>query len=1068
MGFSTPANVRVFGNDAGELPYWNTEETPDDLIENTIFKGSDYILFYAETAEKWTYNSSDEMFVRNKNIYSDTAYYFLTDKNTNFSNSISTLNQSSQSPSATITKYDYYDIFENDLTNILNSGRIWLGESFIYEQQKTISFDIPNIANGETGKIRFSTAVRSLYNSTFTYSFAGQTNTVNFAKISGEHYKTYADYKNSIYNFTQSSGSLIINLTFNKPTSSSDAWIDKIIINAKSQLSYFNQITFRSTQNIGEDNISKFQLSNSASKIQIWDVTSTTNPQKINYSLSGSVASFILETNEIKEFIAFEPDSCLTPIFEGADLGEIENQNLHNISNRTDMIIITPPIFELQAEQFAQIHRDYDNFNVVVVKTNQIYNEFGSGAAGAPQLRNFIKMVYEKTNKNLGYVLLFGDGTYKNFGNTDEFNPNYIPTYQTLNSFNTNSYISTTSDDFFALMDIDEGEYTGKLDLAVGRMPIKTTEEADAMVAKIKMYYNSQSFGDWRNIVTILTDDNDGNGNFVNDGEQIADKINSNMPFMNIKKIYLDAYMQQSSANGEEYPDAVTDLNNRINNGSLIVNYIGHGSEEALSSERVVTREIINNWNNFDKLALFITGTCEFSRFDNATPGKDATSAGEMVVLNPNGGAIVMLTTARVSFSGTNLNLNDNFYDYLFAKDEDNYLKIGDAYFQAKNDMDNSYYALFFTLLGDPAIRLGYAQNKVHTSAINSVPVANFNDTLKALQRVTIDGYITDYQDITQNNFNGELILTFFDKKKDLVTLNNDGNGAEPYWSQYNKLFRGRASVNNGFFNISFIIPKDIYYNYGNAKLSYYANNNSQQATGNYNDVILGGIDPNAEEDNIGPKIKLFMNNSNFVQGGMTDINPSVFAVLFDESGINTSSASIGHDISVILDNNPNKTYSLNEYYQSDVDNYKQGTVNYGLFKLSEGTHEISLKAWDTYNNSSEKNITFVVTKDNDIIIKHLLNYPNPFTTSTDFYFEHNKPGVYLDVLLQIFTVSGKLVKTIQKPMTTEGYRSEPIHWDGLDDFGSRIGNGVYIYRVKIRTPDGKTVDEYEKLLILR
>lgn len=1073
LGFSNPGSVRVFGNDVGELSFWNEYFVDNDLIENKIYKGSDYILFFAEGAEKWFYNESKEMFEIQKNSFSDTAYYYLTDKNTGFSNSISNISQPTQTESATITNYDYFASYEEETINILHSGRIWLGESFLYEQQKTFNFEIPNYVSGSNAKIRISTAARAFSNSTMNYSFAGNNKTVTFDDVDGAHHLKYVDPLTNYYDFILNTESLDVDLKYNKPTSSAEAWIDKIILNAKRELKYSDgQMIFRSRDNVGKNNYSKFKISSGNSNLMIWNINNPTQPENIQYDISGTTLSFKIKTDTVKEFIVFDVTNCLTPVFEGNSLGNIENQDLHNVSSNIDMLVITPAEFELQANQFAQIHRDYDDYNVLVVKTNEIYNEFGCGQAGAPPIRDYIRMVYEKTNKNLRYVLLFGDGTYNNKADISEFNPNYIPTYQTFNSFNTDG-ISTTSDDFYALLDNDEGEYTGKLDLAVGRMPIKNTQEADEMVAKIQMYYSNQSYGDWRNIVTLLADDWDESGdNFVDDSEIIANKVNQNMPYMNIKKIYLDAYMQQSSANGEEYPDAVTELNNRVNNGSLIVNYIGHGSEEALSGERVVTRQIINNWNNFEALALFITGTCSFSRYDDASTTEDKTSAGEMVVLNPNGGAIVMLTTARVSYSGTNLSLNNNFYDYLFSKNGDDYLKIGDAYFMAKNDMNNdtnnSYNALFFTLLGDPAIKLMYAENKIHTTKINAVEIENYSDTLRALDRVTINGFVSDDNDVLLRDFNGTLTLTFFDKKQDFQTLNNDGNGSVPFWTQYNKLFRGRASVTNGNFDISFIIPRDIIYSYGKPKFSYYANTTNKQATGYYEDITLGGINPDAEEDNQGPKIRLFMNDSSFVTGGMTDPNPSVFAILSDENGINTSSASFGHDILATLDDNPNKAYSLNEYYQSDIDNYKQGTVDYGLFKLAPGNHTVSLKAWDTYNNSSEKTITFVVTEDNELILKHLLNYPNPFTTNTDFYFEHNKPGIYLDVLLQIFTVSGKLVKTIHQPMTTTGYRSEPINWDGLDDFGNKIGSGVYIYRVKIRTPDGKTAEEYEKVLILK
>lgn len=392
---------------------------------------------------------------------------------------------------------------------------------------------------------------------------------------------------------------------------------------------------------------------------------------------------------------------------------------------------------------------------------------------------------------------------------------------------------------------------------------------------------------------------------------------------------------------------------------------------------------------------------------------------------------------------------------------------MGDAYRIASNLMssDEKFYFVFF---GDPAIRLAYPKNNVKLTKINGVDILNFSDTLHALDKVELQGEVENAGGNLNSDFQGVLYLTYFDKKKIMQTLNNDGQGAMTYWNQFNQLFKGRAKITNGTFKIDFIIPKDIYYNYGKSKFSLYALNGSEDAKGVTNSIILGGISNNQINDITGPEIKLFINDSNFVSGGITDANPSIFAILKDSSGINISSASVGHDISATIDNSPNKTYSLNEYYLADINNYKKGTVKYGLYNLKSGQHNLKLKAWDVYNNSNQKSIDFIVLENNKFTIKHLLNYPNPFTTHTSFYFEHNRPDVTLDVIIQILTVSGKVVKTIHTIINSDGYRSPAIDWDGLDDFGKPIGRGVYIYRLKIVTETGETAEKFEKLLILK
>ncbi len=1071
LGFSDINNVRVFGNDAGMLSFWNDNSAPDDLIENYIFKSNDYILFYAEGPHIWKFKETQNhsYFYRDYNFYSDTAYYFLTDKNTGFNNSIPDFNQSS-SFDQTINTYDFYDVHEKNTVNLIHSGRIWLGNEFIYSSDQTINFNVPDIVNGANGQIISAFAARSPSESIMQVQVEDSTKNCYFEpEFGATTHHIYADYRKFFLDFNQKNSDVNVNLSYQKPNSSSNAWIDYLIINAKCNLKYRNQIIFQSTENIGNGKFSKFVISSAHSGMQIWDISNPTRPEKINYTISGTTASFKTSTESLKKFIAFNPDDTKTPILEGKNIGTIENQNLHNVSANTDMIIITHPLFESQANEIAQIHSQHDNLNCIVANTQEVYNEFSSGMRSAPGIRNFIKMVYDKTNQNLRYVLLFGDGSYDNIGNPSDKNPNFVPTYQTEESFNKET-LSTTSDDFYSFMDEGEGEigHSEGLDISVGRMTIKTSQEADVMVQKLETYYNPQNFGDWHNIITFAADDRDKpSDNFIDDAESLADGIDTIIPYVNMKKIYLDAYSQQTSANGQEYPAAVTDFNNIINSGALIVNYLGHGSEHALASESLVTTTSIRNWTNKNKLPLFITGTCEFSRFDNADIDQDLTSAGELILLNEKGGGIGLLTTARVTYAGNNTYINRKYYSYLFSEENGHLLTMGDAYMKAKNQMA-SFNKYLYAFLGDPAIRLQYPKYNVVMETLNQQDINTFGDTLKALDSVNITGSIYDNNNNFQADYNGILSLTYFDKKRNLKTLNNDGNGAMSYWAQFNKLFRGRATIKNGTFSIDFIIPKDIYYNFDYSKFSFYAQNSLVQAAGQNKSVVLGGVNPNAADDNIPPKIRLFMNDSNFVSGGITDPNPSVFAILEDNNGINTSSASIGHDISLTIDDNPNKTYSINEHYQADIDDFRKGTVDYKLFNLSAGNHTAKLKTWDIYNNSAQKSIEFVVMENNELIIRHLLNYPNPFTTNTKFFFEHNKPGIDLDILLQIYTVSGKVVKNIHIQMNTEGFRSDPIAWNGLDDYGKPVARGVYIYSLKIRTPNGKIAQQTEKLLILK
>ena len=373
-------------------------------------------------------------------------------------------------------------------------------------------------------------------------------------------------------------------------------------------------------------------------------------------------------------------------------------------------------------------------------------------------------------------------------------------------------------------------------------------------------------------------------------------------------------------------------------------------------------------------------------------------------------------------------------------------------------------------MLGDPALTLAYPKYEVSTDTVNSIPVSiSSSDTLKALSLVTISGFVRNSGGAILNAYNGVIYPTVFDKSQNITTLSNDGASSPPYTFgiQKNILYKGKASVTNGAFKFSFVVPKDIAYQFGIGRISYYAENGTEDANGFYEKVIIGGSNDSALADNAGPSVDLFLNDTKFVFGGLTDETPDLFAILKDENGVNTVGNGIGHDITAVLDANTENSVVLNDYYQADLNSYKSGTIRYPFSELSEGKHTLSLKVWDVYNNSSQSYTEFIVARSAELALSHVLNYPNPFTTRTQFYFEQNQCCQVLDVQVQIFTVSGKLVKNIDQFVTTEGFRSDPIEWDGRDDFGDKIGKGVYIYRIKVKTSEGATAEKYEKLVIL-
>ena len=508
--------------------------------------------------------------------------------------------------------------------------------------------------------------------------------------------------------------------------------------------------------------------------------------------------------------------------------------------------------------------------------------------------------------------------------------------------------------------------------------------------------------------------------------------------------------------------------------GALIINYTGHGGTSGLAHEKVVTVPMIESWNNFEHLPIFMTATCEFSRFDDvdrtlSLSFQDRTSAGEKVLLNPNGGGVALFTTTRLVYSGPNFSLNESFYKIVFEKDENNQnYKLGDIMRITKNNTASTVNTRCFTLLGDPALCLAYPEYKIVTESVNGTPLSEPQDTLHALEEVSVKGYIADDNGNKMTNFNGTVNSALFDKAITMNTLNNDGEGVFTYESQNNILYKGQATVTNGEFTFSFMLPKDINYDIGNARLSHYAHNENSDAHGSNTDLIVGGLSEEVKEDKQGPEINLYMNDTTFISGGTTNDHPVLIAYLKDLNGINTSTSGIGHEITAILNGNNNEKINLNDFYQSEKDNFRRGSIVYPLSDLEPGSYTLELKVWDTYNNSSTGAIDFVVTSPNTFIMENLINYPNPFSLETTFRFSHNKPGENLNIVIWIFNTSGQVIRKLESETYSDGFQSGPLRWDGLDSSGQLLSEGMYIYKVRATTEDGQVAEKNARMLIIR
>lgn len=1081
-GLSSLESVSVWGNGGAKLPYMNNIPSPDDLEQIPIYmeKGSDgvfnqgdYILFYAEGPLTWKYDESNDFFKHELHPYAKEIHYFIT---TDSPLPLRLLDiESTSNPSNYQTSfYDELVAFEKNDTNLIKSGRDWYGESFDIYTNQTFDTKLSNPEPNSLLKIQIRACARSSTNSNYSVFV----NNVNIGSIPlsgvtiGDEEADFISVKQLSFTTTIPTGNLSVGLTYNKPSSAANGWLDYITVNARQQLTYQGkQLIFRDVKSKGSGMITKFSLQNASATLQLWDITDIHNPLRIINSISGTSAIFTLPTDLLRQFVAFDIDNTYSVTL----VGGIANQNLHGLG-QADMVIVSHPSMIAQANELAEIHRNNDGLSVNVVTTDQVYNEFSSGNRDVSAIRNFMRMFYKRSSGANGmtkYLLLFGDGSYDNISDKSG-NTNLIPTYQSSESINKSS--SFVSDDFFGLLDDNEGEADGLLDVGIGRFPVFTTDQANIVLNKIKQYYSLSSLGDWNNQLCFIGDDEDGNIH-MSDANALADYVKNNHPIYNIQKIFFDAYLQESTPTGNRYPDVTAAINNRVNSGALIVNYTGHGNEQWLAHEKVLMLDDVRSWRNFQKLPLFVTATCEFSRFDDY----NLISTGESILLTPNGGGIGLLSTTRLVFSSPNFTLNYNFIQTIFTETkkfntiktssniDENHYRLGDAVMITKNISGSGYNKRNFMLLGDPALMLKYPNHGINVTHINDIPIENLSDTLKALSKIKITGVVKNYDGSNASEFNGNASIILFDKEKKIKTLNNDGGTPMEFTVRDNIIYRGNATVKNGSFSFNCIIPKDINYRIGKGRISLFATNGSETGAGFNQDILIGGINSNPSLDNVGPTINIFLNNTKFVSGGISNSNPTLLVQFIDSSGINTTGTGIGHDLVATIYGQTEKNIILNDYYKADNDSYQSGKAELQLSNLSTGSNKIKVKAWDAYNNSSESEISFIVSNDEKLRISHLLNYPNPFTDKTAFYFEHNQPFTDLDILIQIYSPSGKLVKTIHhQESTASGFRIGPISWDGKDDFGSKIGRGVYFYRLVVRTLNGRSAEQQQKLVLLR
>lgn len=1115
LGANTSAisssSIHLYGNGGQLLPEPCGGDRTDDLVEDAIlvedggdgkFDGSDYFLFYAQGPHHWQKDSVNSRFTHIKNVYTEAAYYFLNISGTGDGHRVKVL-ADGRRPNVQVTGYDMHIFHELDTVNFLSSGKNWYGEEFSTipggAASRLFAVTLPHPDSTRDLLLNTSCVARSVgASSNFAVTINGTTvMSLDMPAVTDGNYDVFGKAVTRAAGFRTGGEKVSLGYAFTPGAYNAQGWLDWWEIGGRGVLSMagYDQLQFRDWNSVGGGNIGSFGLKGAGAATRVWDVSDPSNPVEMQGDLSGNVFSFTADCGSLHEYIAFNgtakalegdpggADLGATGLFQPRAIGSVPNQNLHRASTVPGMLIVSDPLLLAQANRLAQLHLQTDKLQCLVVSTSEVYNEFAGGNPDPAAVRDYVKMWYDRSagdsTKRPRYLLMFGAGSY-DYKDRLTGNTNGAPAYESGSSLDPlNTY---TSDDFYALLDdaddVNNLSNPGSLDIGVGRIPARTVAEATAVVDKIRHYMDPKTQGPWRNEINLIADDGDQNLHFM-DAETFAATIDITSPVNTVDKIYLDAYKLQSTPAGSRYPDVNQAITSQIYNGTLIWNYTGHGSNARLSNSDILDQDIINRFNNPDKLPLFVTATCDFTPYDNPV----VRSIGADLLVRANTGAIGLMTTTRLVFAFSNKVLNDNYLRMaLQPRPDGSYYSLGDAVRLVKNltyrTQTDAVNNRKFALVGDPALTLAFPRYRVTTTSVNGRQTSGAGaDTLKALNTYTITGAVTDNSGAILTGFNGTVYATIFDKPRTVTTLGNSaGSQKAEFQVQDNALYKGKVPVSKGLFTYSFVVPKDINYKYGAGRISYYAGDPSgaglvstgagADGNGDYRGIVVGGSGGGSSYTGT-PVIQAYLNDEKFVDGGITNQQPVLLLHLQDSLGINITGTGIGHDMTAILDNNTQDPMVLNNFYEADLNTYKKGTVRYPLPVLTEGEHSLAIKVWNVANISSQTILTFRVVSGQRLILTHVLNYPNPFTTHTNFWFDHNRPGEDLSVLVQILTVSGKLVKSIRRTINTAGNRSSEIDWDGRDDYGAKIGRGVYIYLLRVRATDGSTVDKIEKLYIL-
>ncbi len=1053
-------------NSATEIPIKIVGE------EDEKFDAADYILVYKQSVKDFNVvNSQIQHF---SNFYSSKSYGIL---GYNSVDGLRMYTKNEQYPSVgkAITTTQKVVLHDSDIVNPTTMGNYWVGEKLGNETlERTFIEKISSQADSIT--MRLSLGI-SMYDDTGSI----------FVDVNGNRKMLYLRQNNpdneAVYDLSVDfkvpkipSNEIRLFLKLNRNNSKSGAYLNfyRIVYHepispTQSQSIIINeQLWSNDTHKIisvGSNNPNNF----------FWDVSDAYVPQNLKtFETSGQSFIGIADTMLVKKVQYFNILNLPVPLF----VKNIDNQNL--LGEQADMVIISHPDFIEAASELSAFRQDMTRVNanylkVKVVEPQQVYNEFSGGQQDLMAFRLYLRALHAKfASKPVKYVLIMGAASF-DMQNRVANNTNYVPIYHSSGYFKTQVFCL---DDVIGYFEKGKGDpeltNSNKMSLSIGRIPCRTLSEAKAVVNKIKAYENPKSLGSWRNKITFVTDDVDKDHSwetiFTNQSENYARSILNAYPNLRINKVYADAYSQITNGNNQKYPGVSASINSAMSEGTLMMNYQGHGGEKGWAQEQFLDIPMINSWKNIQNMPILFTATCEFSRFDDP----NFQSAGELTLLNPNGGAIALMTTTRLVFVSGNSDINNAFWTkFGFPKPDEEMPTLGEMYTKLKNRPKTQYESedTKFALLGDPSMRLAFPRHLIQIDSINGESVQNYNDTVGAFSVIHLKGHVNERLKGKMFNFNGTLEAEIYDKPATKLTLNNDKAGGEmSFLAENGIIYKGSVSVKNGEFSLYFTVPKDIAYNFGEGRAVFYAQNGETDASGSWK-FMIGGSKEITEVDSVGPLVMAFMNDTTFKMGGKVYKNTKFVGRVFDKSGINATGSGIGRDLEIILDpeTDNEQSFVVNQFFKYDNNSYQKGTIEFNLNELSPGKHVIRCNAWDIYNNSGHGFVEFEVVPGRVFEIKEHGVKPNPSDgQDISFWLNQNLAGEDLNIQWRIFNSMGSEIASGERTEFAATSVFNALVWDGNSNTGNKTNSQIYFYKIQVTTGDGLSKIVSGKFIKLR